>query len=101
MNAKNGMPPVHPGEILSEELAELGLSANALAEALDAPRGRIAAVLRCRQGVSADTALRLARFFGTTPQVWLNLQAGYELRKAEIRAGGKIAAAAAPRRAPA
>ena len=93
------MPPVHPGEILSEELAELGLSANALAEALDAPPGRIAAVLRGRQGVSADTALRLARFFGTSPQVWLNLQAGYELRKAEIRAGDKIAATVMPLRA--
>ena len=95
------MPPIHPGEILSEELAELGLSANDLARAPDAPPGRIAAVLRCLRGVSADTALRLARFFGTTPQVWLNLQAGYELRKAEIRAGGKIAAAVTPRRAPA
>ncbi len=99
MNAKNGMPPIHPGEILSEELAELGLSANGLARALDAPPGRIAAILRGRRAVSADTALRLARFFGTSPQVWRNLQAGYELRKAEIRAGGKIAAAATPRRA--
>ena len=99
MYVKNGMPPVHPGEILSEKLAELGLSANALTEALDAPSGRIAAILRGRRDVSADTALRLARFFGTTPQVWLNLQKGYELRKAEIRAGDKIAAAVTPRRA--
>lgn len=96
MNIKNGMPPVHPGEILAEELAELGLSADAFAQALDVPPGRVAAILRGRRKVSADTALRLARFFGTTPQVWLNLQANYELRKTEIRMGGKIAAVVKP-----
>lgn len=99
MNPQNGMPPINPGEILSGELEELGLSAGALAKALDVPPGRIAAILRGRRGVTADTALRLARFFGTTPQVWMNLQKGYELRKAEIRAGGKIAAAVKPLRA--
>ena len=99
MNVKNGMPPIHPGEILSEELAELGLSARALAQALRAPPGRVAAILRGQRGVTADTARRLARFFGTTPRVWLNLQRNYELREAEIRAGRKIAAAAVPRRA--
>lgn len=96
MNMKNGMPPVHPGEILAEELAELGLSAGAFARVLDVPPARVAAILRGRRNVSADTALRLARFFGTTPQVWLNLQANYELRKAEIRMGGKIAAVVKP-----
>ena len=96
MNAKNGMPPIHPGEILSEELAELGLSAGAFARALDVPPARVAAILRGRRKVSADTALRLARFFGTTPQVWLNLQANYELRKTEIRMGKKISAVVKP-----
>ena len=99
MNVKNGMPPIHPGEILAEELAELGLSARALAQALRMPPGRVAAILRGRRGVTAGTARRLARFFGTTPRVWLNLQRNYELRKAEIRAGRKIAAAVKPRRA--
>ena len=96
MNIKNGMPPIHPGEILT---AELGLSARALARALRMPSGRIAAILRGRRGITADTARRLARFFGTTPQVWLNLQRNYELRRTEIRAGRKIAAAVKPRRA--
>ncbi len=63
-----GMRPVHPGEILREELGELGLSANALASALGVSAGRIAGILRERRGITADTALRLARFFGTTPQ---------------------------------
>ena len=99
MSIKNGMPPIHPGEILSEELKELSLSANALAKALDVPPDRIAAILRGQRDVTADTALRLARFFDTTPQVWLNLQKNHDLRKAEIRAGGKIAAAVKPLRA--
>ena len=99
MNVKNGMPPIHPGEILAEELEELGLSARALAKALHVPPGRVTAILRGRRGITADTARRLARFFGTTPQVWLNLQQNYELRRTEIRAGRKIAAAVKPRRA--
>lgn len=81
------MRPVHPGEILREELNELGLSANALAEKLDVATNRITEILREKRGVTADTALRLARYFGTTPQVWVNLQKEYELRTAEIRAG--------------
>ena len=99
MNVKNGMPPIHPGEILAEELAELGLSARALAKALRMPPGRIAAILRGRRGITADTARRLARFFGTTPQVWLNLQRNYELRRTETRAGREIATTVKPRRA--
>ena len=99
MNVKNGMPPIHPGEILTEELAELGLSARALAKALHVPHGRVAAILRGRRGITADTARRLARLFGTTPQVWLNLQRNYELRRTEIRAGRKIATTVKPRRA--
>ena len=67
MSVSNGMRPVHPGEILREELDELGLSANALAKALDVPTNRITAILRGQRGVTADTALRLARYFGTTP----------------------------------
>lgn len=86
MGAKNGMRPVHPGEILRDELEALGLPATALARELDVPVDRITAILRGRRGVTANTALRLARYFGTTPQVWLELQRNYELRRAEIEA---------------
>ena len=78
MDAKNGMRPVHPGEILREELDTLGLSANALARALGVPVNRVTLILNGR--ITADTALRLARYFGTTPQLWLNLQQTWELR---------------------
>lgn len=89
---RNGMRPVHPGEILREDyLAELGMSANALAMALHVPTPRVNDILRERHGITADTALRLARYFGSTPEFWLNLQTAYDLRRAEIAAGGKIA----------
>lgn len=88
---KNGMRPVHPGEILREDyLKELGMSANALAKALKVPAPRINDIVRERRGVSADTALRLARYFDSSPQFWLNLQAMYDLRVAEIAAGKAI-----------
>ena len=99
MNAKNGMRPVHPGEILREELDELGLSANALSKALGVPVNRVTMILNGQRGVSADTALRLARYFGTTPQLWLNLQKTWELRQAEIESGREIADRVTPRRA--
>ena len=97
MNAKNGMRPVHPGETLRDELDELGLSANALSKALGVPVNRVTMILNGQRGVSADTALRLARYFGTTPQLWLNLQKTWELRQAEIESGGEIAERATPR----
>ena len=97
MPPKNGMRPVHPGEILREELQALDLSANALSKALDVPVNRITAILNGQRGVTADTALRLARYFGTTPQVWLNLQQTYELRRAEIAVGQRIAKCVRPR----
>lgn len=88
---KNGMRPVHPGEILREDyLVPLAMSANALAKALNVPAPRINDIVRERRGVSADTALRLARYFGGDPQSWLNLQAAFDLRTAEIAAGKRI-----------
>ena len=90
MNAINGMRPVHPGEILRDELEAFSLSANALAKELDVPVNRITAILHGQRGVTANTALRLARYFGTTPQVWLNLQKTYELRRAEIESSREI-----------
>ena len=81
---KNGMRPVHPGEILREDyLVPLNISANALAKALNVPAPRINDVVRERRGVSADTAMRLARYFGGDARSWLNLQAAYDLRVAE------------------
>ena len=87
---KNAMRPIHPGEVLREEfLVPLGLSAHALAQALRVPATRINDVVNERRAVTADTALRLARYFGTTPEFWMNLQAAFDLRSAE--AGSKAA----------
>ncbi len=97
VNAGNGMKPVHPGEILGEELELIGISANALAKALAVPPNRITAILNGQRGITADTALRLSRYFGTTPQFWLNLQKTYELRVAEIKSSGIIAERVQPR----
>ncbi|MCY4166483.1 MAG: HigA family addiction module antitoxin [Gammaproteobacteria bacterium] len=69
MSARNGMRPVHPGEVLRDELNEAGLSANALSKALGVSANRMTMILNGQRGVSADTALRLARYFGTTPQL--------------------------------
>ena len=99
MKTRNGMRPVHPGEILREELDEMEMSANALSKELGVPVNRITMILNGTRGVSADTALRLARYFGTTPQMWLNLQKTWELRRAEIAAGREIAERVKPRRA--
>lgn len=82
---KNGMRPVHPGEILREEYLEpLGMSVNALAKALHVPTTRMNDIVRENRGVTADTALRLAYYFGTSERFWMNLQMEYELRKAQI-----------------
>ena len=88
---KNGMRPVHPGEILREDyLVPLNMSANALAKALSVPAPRINDIVRERRGVTADTAMRLARYFGGDARSWLNLQAAYDLRVAEIENAKRI-----------
>ncbi|WP_373628917.1 HigA family addiction module antitoxin [Moraxella sp. E6BC] len=80
----DGMRPIHPGEILREEyLIPLNMSANALAKAIGVTPARINDIVRERRGVSADTALRLATYFGSTAQFWLNLQQSYDLKIAE------------------
>ena len=82
---KNNMRPIHPGEILREEfLLPLDMSANALAHAIGVPANRVSSIVVGDRSVTADTALRLARAFGTTPEFWLNLQQGYDLRLAEF-----------------
>jgi addiction module HigA family antidote len=90
--ATNHMRPIHPGEILREEfLAPLDMSAHALAMALHVPAPRINDIVRERRAVTPDTALRLARYFDTTAQFWLNLQSSFDLKQAEIAAGQQIA----------
>lgn len=88
---KNGMRPIHPGEVLREDyLVPLGMSANALAKALNVTPARINEIVRERRGVTADTALRLAQYFGGDAQSWLNLQSQYDLKLAEQAAGLEI-----------
>jgi len=80
----NNMRPIHPGEIIREEyLIPLGMSANALATALRVSAPRINDVVREKRGISVDTALRLARYFNTTAQFWMNLQTSYDLKVAQ------------------
>ena len=86
------VPAIHPGEHLAEELRELNMSAAALARRLKVPTNRITEILNGRRAVTGDTALRLAHFFGTSAEFWLNLQKLYELRLAERRAGKMIKA---------
>jgi addiction module HigA family antidote len=87
----NGMRPVHPGEILREEyLLPLGMSVNALAMQLRIPATRLHEITKERRSVTADTAMRLARYFGGDAQSWLNLQSSYDLRNAEIQHAAEI-----------
>ena len=95
----NAMRPIHPGEILREELEELTCSARELARALDVPVNRITGILREERAVTADTALRLARYFNNSPEFWLNLQSAYDLRQAQRTTGKKIARTVRPRAA--
>ena len=96
MNVKDGMRLLHPGKALRDELDEPGLSANALSKALGVPVNRVTMILNGQRGASADTALRLARYVGTPPQFWLNLQKTWELRRAELDTGREIAECVMP-----
>ena len=96
---KNQMPPVHPGEILQDELIEIGLSANAFAKALGVPTNRITMILNGQRGISADTALRLSRYFGTSPKLWMNLQQSYDLKIIQEKNGPEIERIVKPRAA--
>ncbi len=96
----NKMRPIHPGEILREEfLVPLGLSASALALELKVPAPRINDIVRERRAVTPDTALRLSRYFGTSPEFWMDLQTAFDLKTAAKDAGGKIEAEISPRAA--
>jgi len=90
----------HPGDVLREEFMEpLGISANALAMALRVPATRIGEIVREKRGITADTALRLARYFGTTPEFWLNLQQAHDLSLAQQTVGDAISREVSPRAA--
>ena len=94
------LPPIHPGEILREELMRpLNLSASRLARDLRVPVTRINDIVRGRRAITGDTALRFARYFGTTARFWINLQAAYELEVAERKALTSIEAEVLPRKA--
>ncbi|BCX89653.1 antitoxin HigA-1 [Methylomarinovum tepidoasis] len=97
---KNGMRPVHPGEVLREDyLKPLGLSVNALARALRVPPTRLHEIVNERRGITPDTALRLARYFGGDARSWLNLQAEYDLKIVEREKARQIEAEVSPRAA--
>ena len=90
---------IHPGEHLAEELRELEMSAAELARRLDVPTNRVTEILNRRRAITGDTALRLAHFFGTSPEFWLNLQSLYEIRLAQQKSGESIKALPTLRRA--
>ena len=93
----NGMRPIHPGELLREEYLEpTGMSVNALSKALRVPATRMNEIVRENRGITADTAMRLARYFNTSERFWLNLQIEYELRSAQDRNATRIAEEVAP-----
>ncbi|MCA1772100.1 MAG: HigA family addiction module antidote protein [Halomonas sp.] len=89
---RNGMRPIHPGEILREEYLEpLEMSVNALSMALHVPATRMNEIVRENRGITADTAMRLARYFGTSERFWLNLQTEFSLRQAQITKADQVA----------
>lgn len=92
-------PAIHPGEILADELEELGMSAAELARTLGVPTNRVTQILRGERSVTADTALRLAQWLGTSAQVWINLQSAYDLQIAEQEHGEEIRRSVTRRRA--
>ena len=83
-------PPIHPGEILREELDYLGISAAELARTLNVPANRVSQILHGKRAITVDTALRLGHWLGTGPELWLNLQRQYELRLAELEVDEEI-----------
>jgi antitoxin HigA-1 len=90
MASRKTIPPTHPGEILLEEMEERNLSVNYVARALRVPPSRIDEIVKRRRAVTAETALRLARFLGTSPQFWLNLQTAYDLAMASDKLADAI-----------
>jgi antitoxin HigA-1 len=98
-NATAKLPPVHPGEILKETLDDLGLSMNQLAHEIHVPANRISAIVAGKRSITGETALRLSRYFGTTPAYWMNLQAHFDLESARDAWEAKVQAEVRPRTA--
>jgi addiction module HigA family antidote len=98
-NTTDKLAPLHPGEILKETLEDLGLTMNRLAQDIGVPANRISAIVAGTRSITGETALRLARYFGTTPQYWINLQARYDLEFAADKWEDRIAAEVRPRTA--
>lgn len=92
VNKNNQMRPIHPGEILKDELDYLGLSARQFAAQLHIPVNRVTQIINGQRGITADTALRLAIYFGTTPDFWMNLQSVYEIKMTQKENGKRIQA---------
>jgi antitoxin HigA-1 len=90
--AIDNLPPVHPGEILDDELAALKLSARKFAAHIDVPPNAVTEILNGNRGISAEMALRLARALGTSEQYWMNLQSHYEVKRARAKLAGKVEA---------
>jgi antitoxin HigA-1 len=97
MPAQKKLAPIHPGEILAEELEEIGITMNGFAKALHVPPNRITAIIKGERGITGETALRLARYFGTSPEMWLNLQSRYELEVARDKFEATVNKEIAPR----
>lgn len=93
------LTPVHPGDVLGDLLGECGLTANALAMALRVPANRIGGIVKGQRGITGDTALRLGRYFGTSAEMWMNLQAKYDLAVAEDELRERIEREVLPRAA--
>lgn len=93
--------PIHPGQILGDELKEIGISGTELSRQLKVPENRVTQIIAGKRAISADTALRLGKWFGTTPDFWMNLQKSYELRKAAEEIGTEIETIPTRTRAPA
>ena len=87
---RHSLPPIHPGQVLREDLNDAGVSMNRLARDIRVPMNRVSAIVNGKRAITADTALRLARYFGTSAQYWLNLQSAYDLRDAERESAERI-----------
>ncbi|MBT5264877.1 MAG: HigA family addiction module antidote protein [Rhodospirillaceae bacterium] len=90
------LPAMHPGEVIADELGTIGVSASALARALDVPQSRVAEIIRGKRSITADTALRLAAYFGTSARMWLNLQIAFDIATTEARDGEHILSVVRP-----
>lgn len=99
MAQRTRLAPIHPGALLRDELDEIGVSLNELARALRVPMNRISAIVNGKRGITVDTALRLSRYFRTSPQYWLNLQVAYDLEVVGSDAQARIEREVLPRTA--